>query len=495
MLTAGCTQHSRADLGSLHLDGSPAPSRPAPPAAPHALWTTQDLRPVGDPAVSGRTAAVYEAAGGRLDLVGVSTADGSVRWRRPASPGLVHTDVAVVPTVVGSSFVYLRPDPAATLRTRLVVANPVTGKDAYVSPSMFFTTPPQVCDDDPAAACTTASAGPVGTAVHDAVTWRWSARARVLAQPSHRPTPAGSRSIGSGGLVELGKRNPEILAAYAGGHETWRRPVDAVFGAGYSTNNGWAFYEDVRRKQWMGYVGIAAGVGTSQNSLSLAGYTTVVLDQGTGRTVWRQSGTLPYCNGVVAVPTDKAARRTASAPSSMHIPTDEADLIPVRCRLSGFITFSGQGPALSEDATMKLEGFDRDTGATTWSVALEPSLEAIGFGAADGDRVLLGKHSIVVRRRGKPVSVDLVSGEAQPIAPTAPAWCQRHGIAFDYAEPYPGPGDPATQREGGTVARPCQVDGSSLDADAPLPVPNAVGTAAAKVLVVAGPTGLSGFPL
>ena len=68
-------------------------------------------------------------------------------------------------------------------------------------------------------------------------------------------------------------------------------------------------------------------------------------------------------------------------------------------------------------------------------------------------------------------------------------------MTFDYLEPYPsaGDGDGATNRRGGSLARPCHADGSSMEGNFPLPVPNTIGAAASGVIVVATPAGLQGF--
>ena len=111
-------------------------------------WRLRSITPIGQPvAVSDTVVVVHGTENQDLYLYGVAVADGTLRWRQPASPGAVVPGIAVQPNVIDGRVAYFRPDPSANLAARLVVASPQDGSDQLVSDPNIFRSHPKPCSD------------------------------------------------------------------------------------------------------------------------------------------------------------------------------------------------------------------------------------------------------------------------------------------------------------------------------------------------------------
>lgn len=189
---------------------------PEPPI--REAWRSASITPIGQPVAEGDVAVVYGTVDKDLYLYGIGMADGAVRWRQPASPGLVVAGIAVEPTVIDHRVVYFRPDPSGQLATRLVVASPDTGADLFVSAPAFFLSHPSRCPDG-ADICLMALQGETG------VRRRFSVDARGPTPTTTVPRPTRASSAPTSSTWAAGTRRCWPLLRRQGALDGGAEPV------------------------------------------------------------------------------------------------------------------------------------------------------------------------------------------------------------------------------------------------------------------------------
>lgn len=428
------------------------PDPSAPGTAPVSrLWARSDLRPVGQPLAVGGVAVAAIHDGADLFVVALEPSTGRELWRRPASPGNVVPGVAVGPTTAGGKVVYFRPDPAGDLFARLVIAEPRTGKDLATTAPLQFNSTPRVCDDG-VDVCTVSRAGP------DAA---YGAFRLKVASGEYAPMDTGlppqARLIGTGGLIDVGGRDPEELGRLRDGKLVWRRPLREAFPAGFSSSNGWAWLHYPTAGVFVGSVLGKSVDGTDNPAATTA---SAGLDEDTGTVLWQDPGSNVGCYGTLFGILDP------------HDP--QRQVLALRCR------GTTQG--------VTVERFDVRTGATKWAVPIgaAPSLQR------GGDRATAVAGPAMLSIVAGAV-LDVATGTHRPARLDERFWCRRP-YTFDYREPYRYPDGQQTHTRHGTTAFAC--DGSWTPAATGLPsgaATTAVGARIGQQAVVATDIGFAGY--
>lgn len=433
-------------------------------------WVREDLDPVTEAHVVDGTVLVLVAEGGGMQLVGLDPATGETRWSDEASPGYAPPGTSVGFSEIGDDGVaYLRPA-GGDLLAELVLADAATGQQRWTSDPLEFIGPPGACDDGEDV-CGLADIG-AGTQL-----------VRFLGEGVVRPEPfpTGARGLGTD-LLELGTRDPEVLAGYADGEVRWRTPLAEVFGDGYSTDYGWMFatYED------------GSVVGTVGQDVPLVlpvivdegRYVTAGIGAADGRPRWRDVGTSFTCHSRLVV---------LMGEGGTHEDAEGWRPWPVRCRTVGTVTFESlDADGVPEIERVVAEGFDPATGETTWSVELDPSI----LTDEDVDRrpPLAGEQGLVVPGLDGPVVLDVQDGTTEPLGDDDVLWCRTEATfeideAWISGEPE---AEPITERRGGVLAEPCRADGSAVRG-APAAFPSSIAAPAGDVTVVSTPGGVVGY--
>lgn len=314
-------------------------------------WTREDLQPVTAPIVVDGTAIVLVADDGAMQVVALDPATGETRWSAEASPGAAPPGIAVSIMAVGDDGIAFFRPAGDDLIAELVVADAATGDVRWSSDALEFGSHPKPCEDGEGI-CAEADLGRGGQLV------------RFLGEGAVRPEsfPTGARSLGNG-LLDLGERDPELLAGYQEGAVRWRTPLADVFGEGFSSDRGWNFatYDDV----------IVGAVGQDVPLdlpvvVDFGAYVTAALGREDGRPRWRDVGSSFTCFGKLELQMDGGGTHE-----------DAADYLPwpVRCRVVGTTTYESLDSEGEPDITsMTIEGFDPATGDTTWSLEADPAI-------------------------------------------------------------------------------------------------------------------------
>jgi len=417
---------------------SPAPS----PAPLEVAWTGLPGLASG-PVDADGTAIAYVAAKKKLALVGLDPQTGDELWRQDASPAEIVPGIDVTPTVIDGKVVYFRPSDAGNLYAELVVADPATGEDVVVTDAMLFRSTPTACDDDATAVCVDARTD------YDAE--RQSYRIKAAPDGELRPDEGlAGRPIGEPGMREVRQGSAEYLTVYEGGAELWRASARTVFGSGYSTDYGWRWDYHPATDRFYGEIGheVPEPDADGTQVLDMADSTVVALDRATGDVAWREQGVSYVCNGSLAVP-DPAADGEADVP------------LPVRCRTQGDLVYGGK-EVVRDGIDVTIEGFDRDTGETTWQVHQGDTPQLLGGWTDAGEPPRLGESGVVVPVDGTPTVLDLATGETRPYDDEA-LWCDVERSTFDYHEPFYIDGEPQLRRYGGRLYSPCDATGEPLE--------------------------------
>ncbi len=298
------------------------------------VWSSTDLRPLGQPVVAAGVPVGLVTEGRKLFLIGIDPATGRQLWKQEASPSAVTPGIPVSVDVIGDRVVYFRPDAAGELYARLVVADPKTGNDLVASGPQLFVSRPTACSrrPDDRDVCTVATASRSQTPRSHRLkvdTGQYVAEDTTVA--------AYTRSIGDGGLVDLGPRGPEYLAMIRDGNVAWRTPVTQAFPSGFSTDHGWNWRY---RSEEHAFIGSIYGPTTqlpdgSRRRDLASGAAMAALSETDGSVLWRDNGSSIDCDGTVSVS------------------------VPVRCRYRGSATYRTDRPASYEGLDVTIEGYDR----------------------------------------------------------------------------------------------------------------------------------------
>jgi outer membrane protein assembly factor BamB len=455
-------------LMAFMVAGCSPSRRPSDPPMSEA-WRLRSISPIGQAVAVGGMVVVYGTENKDLYLYGVAVADGSVRWRQAASPGAVVSGIEVVPNVIDERVAYFRPDAAANLAARLVVASPDTGADLLVSGPFRYVSRPRQCDDGKDICLSSADNGA------PPVSKRFSVEAGGPV-PDTDAAPAGSRSVGDG-LLDLGQRQPEILAGFRDGKVQWRSPLTSYFSPGHSTDKGWYFERYAPGALDVGSVGRAADQEDGATVVfDLSKEQTVAIDAATGSLAWREDGTRFACDGKIAL--------------SRTVADGRSEPWPVRCRYRGLAHYKRPTEGVFyEGLDVTVEGFDVTTGKTTWSVLLGA---AEAFLRDDARAIAVSDTEVLVQAATGGVVVDVATGVTRPPHAGEVFLCGK-GVIFQYREARLLPdGKTANTWRGGTLLSPCVSDGSPATA-APRQVARSIGATVGDRTVVADAGGLVAY--
>lgn len=431
---------------------------PAPPSI--EAWRSASITPIGQPVAAGDVVVVYGTVDQDLYLFGVAVADGAVRWRQAASPGLVANGIPLEPAVVDHRVVYFRPDPVGELAARLVVASPDTGEDVFVSAPAFFLSHPGHCPDG-ADICVMVRQGDTSMPRRFSV----DAGGQV---PDHDGPPAGSRFLGHD-LLDLSGRNPETLAGFSAGKVRWTAELSRFFSPGHSSDYGWHFEFYRSNGVDVGTVGHDADARDANATIvDLGKAQTVGFDAASGWPAWQVDATDFTCDDKVAL--------------ERKMGDNLSETWPVRCRYRGTARYdAATGAATYAGLDVRVEGFDVATGKVTWSVPLG---SAQRFMADDTGTTKVGDTEVLAQAATGPVIIDVAHGSTRRPAKGEVFWCGRNEL-FRYRERrHHADGATTDTWRGGTLLQPCAADGTDAAAT-PRRLPQALGATVGHRTVVA----------
>jgi hypothetical protein len=204
--------------------------------------------------------------------------------------------------------------------------------------------------------------------------------------------PNVERVLGSN-LYQTDSLSTILLQIGRQGNVLWQSPASSIFGPVSDTSNyGWNI--DAIGDLNVGTLSSAP----SQNSLQLGAFTTSGFSIASGRPLWTDPGVMYNCEGTLEI----------FSP-------------PVLCRFSGSVLMSTNAaqPDLSSGASVRIEGFDAQTGKISWSRPDEDLLSLL----AAGNLPFVDAHRIVVKIGGSYQVLDLATGDVQPVQTNQVFWC------------------------------------------------------------------------
>jgi hypothetical protein len=215
--------------------------------------------------------------------------------------------------------------------------------------------------------------------------------------------------------------------------------------------------------------------GTRHEDLATSG-ATAALALADGSVRWRDAGSRLRCGGPLDAATDLDRRQTT--------------VVPVRCRYRGTRSAPpGDAPVSFHGLAVTVEGFDPETGRTTWSVPVGAAQSLAG--EADGLAVA-SQTSFLIRDGDRPLVLDLVTGATRAPAAGEPFWC-RTEVEFQYREAYDPNSDEPYERNGGALATPCDAAGRPVDEQPTAGATRTVGASIGSHTAVATTDGVVGF--
>ena len=407
---------------------------------PHLIeaWRNASISPIGQPVRAGDGLVAYGMEGEGLYLYGVAPTDGAIRWRQAATPSRTSPGTSLTSTVLDDRVVYFRPDPRTTLSARLVVAAPDTGTDVLVSDPGLFLSHPSRCADGKDVCVSMIDAG-------DSRSVRFSLEAHG---PVRDPlaAPAGSRALGER-LLDLGTRQPETLGEFRDGATQWRAPLSRFFAPDHTTDLGWDFELYKTDQMHVGSVGRPPDQNDATAVVSdLSKEETAAIEATTGKLAWRADGTSYLCDGTIEV---------------QRGPGDgEGERWPVRCRYQGTRRYDrATGTTTYQGLDVTLEGFDVQSGRTTWAVPLGAADKFV-----DAPVPHVSTSEVLTWAAAGPVIVDLATGHTRAPGPGETFWCKTEAW-FTYRERFTiSTGAGTDQWRGDYLAAPCLGDGSPATA-------------------------------
>lgn len=429
---AGCG----GDSAPIGADEAPAEPTTAAPVVLQEAWTAKGLKPIGQAEVIGETPLVYESRRGRLWLVAIDPADGSELWRKEATPSVSVPGVSLSPEEVGTEdeplVVMLGRNKTAPLVADLLVLEPTTGKVVHRVKGKYFFSHPDSCVEDTA----------VCVRARDVDAEQVSSMRLQLADGAFGPVPDEAdigRPVGPDGLVESGDRGPgkEHLIRIVDDQQLWRVPLRKAFGPRATTDFGWTFDHVEDAGVYVGSVGIIREGNNADSRTDLSLHRTVGIDAESGEVVWSAKGTSRFCAKV------------------------DADDVHVRCEQSGIRRTDIDNPDAGStftDLRSTLQGFDPETGETTWSIDMGDS-EAL-HGRVD--LVHASETEIVLTTANGREIVDFADGSTRELADGEVFVCATVE-SYRYADPVVIGEDrrEVHDRVGGSLVRTCGANGKA----------------------------------
>jgi len=404
------------------------------------------------------------AENGGLALVGYEGATGDELWRRASTASDVTRGVELWPLVAERTVVHLAPSEEDGGGDVVEAVDAVTGKVAWTSEASpeGFDSPPTFCTyPRNLDVCITADgtgdrAGP----------WELDFGTGELTLPGDRieafrsqpeDEPIAGRALGAN-LYEMDDDGD--IAYIVDGKVKWRRaPRDLFGGADVSVSSGWAFAA-VGDDYIVGSLGIAGK--QSEGPHEMTTLQTAGIDAASGETRWLEDGTFG-CGRV----------------TRLRLLVDD-DWPRIRCIWHGTADFGDPDHPEIEVEDSRIEGFDPETGKTTWTVemgAADPLLELGGV------LVRIDATRFAAKRDdGSVVGVDVAAGKALDVGPEDLGWC--------FEENWYPYGAPDETRLGGYFTQPCSLDGE--DRPAPAKPDRGAGALTGDVFVWMDADGLHG---
>lgn len=255
-------------------------------------------------------------------------------------------------------------------------------------------------------------------------------------------------------------RPGELLGMVADGTIAWQRPYEEVFGAGASSDAGWAWRD---RDGWP-LLGQGSRVNEDPDGFLLTMSNVVALDPASGATRW-QIASAKFC-----------------ADDWDH----ELDLVVLCVFESGRMQFGDEStPATYQDLVVSLQGIDPQTGQTQWSVPLDVMNWEKGFGEPFVDPV--GVRRLWVG--GRLMSIDLETGEQISVPDGRVLPCEGD-VSFEDLVIDSGAG--TKNQVIGFPVGPCDNQGNQVEMFS-LSALEVVGTRVGEVWVVITETGLQAY--
>ena len=376
-------------------------------------WTRSGLGVVTQPAPVGSKFVFYAHSSGSLEVIALNARNGATAWSALASPSRVTAGQPVELAVRNGVVFYLEaaPKPYGLATAEVVARAAATDTVLWRSAVGEFTTVPEICPDQPAAICVNGVQG----ADHGELRFSATDGHRVALAPMGTSNFPG-RELGPD-LFDAGTRKPERLLAVNQGHVVWVRPISKIFTVPHaSSDGGWDFDRFAQRGLFVGEVGVRPTIKNGRFSLNLGAFQTVGIRLANGNVAWRSKGTYS-CHQPLPCPGQSLAGYTSAAPGPVAS-------IGLRLLMAGRVSgsFGGGKPVVSRNASVTIQGLNLRTGKTRWSFAAGRNLKLM---TAQGALPLLGPTTIVLKRGGREIALDLRNGKTRTAGSGAPAWCQR----------------------------------------------------------------------
>lgn len=362
-------------------------------------WTV-DASLVGPPAAADGVVLGYvKASSGALQITAWDATTGDELWSDNAATGAVTPGVVVTSRIIEDGekhfATYLRPADDRGWQD-LVLADLATGTEVALADNrVWATSRPSTCADD-ADVCFTGwkqSAYESG-----ALSYRFASTGGDIVPDTDLVLPPSARLLGNH-VYSTNSRPPEgteLLGSTSGGRTLWERAYVDVFGAGTSSDGGWAWHEDDATKLLLGTGAVydAATRDTAEFSIDATQKRTVALDPQSGETVWSIDGA-DFCDGDVREAELVDGKRT---------------LCLYRAGSTSIVmTADGTGyESTSTDFDVDLIGVDVASGDIDWTLPLggeqfNGDSQKLGFASSSAEQVMLVE--------GVPTVVNVVTGD------------------------------------------------------------------------------------
>lgn len=376
-------------------------------------WSLEGL-PIGSVAVGDGYGATYmESNAGDLAIAVFNAETGAPVWQDSASPGAVTPGIQITANLVefeGASYVtYLKPRGESQWQ-ELVVANIATGeKMRLANPSYPADELTRVWANSRPTEC--ADGKDVCFLGYLRETEDQTAFRAVLGNAVVVPDPdltlsASSRMLGDR-VYSTNSRPPagtELLGYGAGGATVWEKPYTEVFGAGYSSDAGWAWYDGGEGDVIMGYGSdFAAPSDAYPKTFSMLGNSFVGLDRATGETVWTVPEFYPSC-----------------AATSGSFSYDDEIIAGCRIIAGEQVVADAASEAVMTGLEMEIVGVNVTTGEIEWTIA--GAGDTSNYFAASGAFAGSGKIRAMLLD-GEVALVDLADGTSSPLPDDAQMAC------------------------------------------------------------------------
>ena len=386
----GCTPgtslipESDADVTARELDEVATPD-----------WSV-DASVVGDPAAADGVVLAYSRdAAGALQIGAWDATTGDPLWSDTAVTGAVTVGVQASATIISDGdkhyAAYLRPGDDRDWQD-LVLADLTTGTVVPLTDNrVWATSRPSACADETDICFT----GWKQTA-YDAgrLNYRFSTAGGEIAPDTDLVLPDSARLLGNR-VYSTDSRPPEgteMLGSSADGEILWERPYQDVFGAGTSSDGGWAWVEETTTGLLIGSGGAfeASRAEATEFTTDATQRSVVALDPETGATVWSIDGA-DFCDLYV----DAEAR--ADGKRTLCVFNSGTTSVVKKSDGSGY-------DSASTDFDVDLVGVDVATGEIDWTLPLggddyngTSEDKKVTFASSSADRVILidGESTIV----------------------------------------------------------------------------------------------------